>query len=156
MEEENVLIDIIKKFGNGLSGINLLMNGFGSGCLKAIIEGCPKLKTLTLEPFHDPEYTNTIWYVTFLSRIVAAGLPGHVLATMPISFSDLFDDDMVALSEGCKDLKDLKITKGFFPSFTESEIKSILPNCNVEMKECLFDDSQNAHWGRLKINTKEN
>ena len=107
---------IIKKFGKGLTGINLLMKGFGHHCLMAIIEGCPKLKTLTLEPFQEPQ-SGSLWLVTVGSL------------------------SLEALSKGCKDLKDLKITKGCFADLAESEIRPILPNCNVEMKECWFDDA---------------
>ena len=133
MYEENELMHIIRKFGKGLTGINLLMNGFGSRCikerqweaqspcLKAIIEGCPNLKNLTLEPFHDPEATN-LWLVTF------------------------WEDDLKALSEGCKDLKNLKITKGCFVGLTESESEPFFPNCNLEINECLFDQRLDNGW----------
>ena len=121
MEKENELMDIIKKFGSGLTGINLLMNGFGSRCLKAIIEGCPNLKNLTLEPFHDPEATG-LWLVTF------------------------WKDGLKALSEGCKDLKNLKITKGCFVSLTESDSEPLFPNCNLEINECLFDIEYVSGW----------
>ena len=121
MYEENELMDIIRKFGKGLTGINLLMNGFGSRCLKAIIEGCPNLKNLTLEPFHDPEATN-LWLVTICK------------------------DGLKALSEGCKDLKNLKITKGCFVSLTESDSKPLFPNCNLEINECLFDILYESGW----------
>ena len=121
MEKENELMDIIKKFGSGLTGINLLMNGFGSRCLKAIIEGCPNLKNLTLEPFHDPEATG-LWLVTF------------------------WKDGLKALSEGCKDLKNLKITKGCFVSLTKSDSEPLFPNCNLEINECLFDILYESGW----------
>ena len=133
MYEENELMDIIRKFGKGLTGINLLMNGFGSRCikerqweaqspcLKAIIEGCPNLKNLTLEPFHDPEATG-LWLVTF------------------------WKDGLKALSEGCKDLKNLKITKGCFVSLTKSDSEPLFPNCNLEINECLFDILYESGW----------
>ena len=91
-----------------------------------IIEGCPKLKTLTLE-----------------------SLRGWNMSSLPIFkylASDFWDliinkESLEALHKGCKELKYLKLTKVLFEDVsTEDEIKKILPDCNVEIKECKFED----------------
>ena len=54
---------------------------------------------------------------------------------------------MEHLSEGCKELKDLKITNAFFHGFftsNKSEVKELFPNCNVELKKC----GHNGHNGK--------
>ena len=41
------------------------------------------------------------------------------------------------LSNGCKELKVLKITNAYLREFTsENEVKKIFPNCYVELKKC--------------------
>ena len=50
------------------------------------------------------------------------------------------------LSEGCKELKDLKITNAFFDGFlssSENNVKELFPNCTVELKKC--GDSYNDY-----------
>ena len=36
-------------------------------------------------------------------------------------------------------MKDLKLTKVIFEEIDEGEVKKILPDCNIEIKECYFD-----------------
>ena len=79
--------------------------------INCIIEGCPKLKVLTLESLRG-------------------------FCDLPVC-----KESLEALYKSCKELKDLKLTKAFFEDiFTEDEIKKILPDCNVEIKECQFVD----------------
>ena len=46
--------------------------------------------------------------------------------------------NLEALYKGCKELKDLKLTKIGFWDVSTDEVKEILPNCNVELKECYY------------------
>ena len=85
--------------------------------INCIIEGCPKLKTLTLESLRG-------------------------FCDLPVC-----KESLEALYKSCKELKDLKLTKAFFEDiFTEDEIKKILPDCNVEIKECKFEDLDDSSW----------
>ena len=105
------LMNIIKEYGKDLCSINLLIDAQLHPIIDYIIEGCPKLKTLTLESLRDSNF----W---FWRRIF-----------IPM-------ESLEALYKGCKELKDLKLTKIYFEdTFTEEEIKKILPDCNVELKE---------------------
>ena len=46
------------------------------------------------------------------------------------------EEGLEALREGCKELKDLKLTRVSFEDIlTEDEIKKILPECNVEIND---------------------
>ena len=109
-----MVLRTIKEFGKSLSGIKIMVkncevhNGTLQRMIGDIIEGCPELKTLTLE-----------------------SLDG----------SDLIEKDFLkTLSEGAKELKNLKIIKGnFWSKFTENDVKKILSNCNVEIEECSFN-----------------
>ena len=40
------------------------------------------------------------------------------------------------LSEGCKELRNLKFTKIVLDYYKFPEVKQMLPNCNVEFKNC--------------------
>ena len=110
-------MNTIKELGKALYSINLLivgddaLNVFEKPMIDYIIEGCPKLKTLTLESLRG-------------------------FCDLPVC-----KESLEALYKSCKELKDLKLTKAFFEDiFTEDEIKKILPDCNVEIKECKFED----------------
>ena len=111
---KSALYHTIKKFGKNLCVIKILVkkgNRYSSWreMIGDIIEGCPKLKTLTLE-----------------------SLEGG---------SGLFIEKncLETLSEDGKELEILRIIKGhFWDLFDEKEVKEILPNCNVELKECSF------------------
>ena len=118
------LFSTIEELGKNLSSIKL---SIAADCccsimvtFDSIIRGCPKLKTLTLESALDcfpPYYMN-----------VKACLE--------------------ALGDSCKELKDLKITNVWFKDiFTEDEIEEILPNCNVEIKECEFEEKDDSDEG---------
>ena len=81
-----------------------------------IIEGCPKLKTLTLEPLES----------------------GRDLTIEKKCLKKLL--------ESGKELETLRIIKGYFPDlFNEKEVKEILPTCNVEMEECKFNQGSSAY-----------
>ena len=120
----NIKMFTIKELGKDLSSINLMVNT-DDRCWSMIdymIGGCPKLKSLTLESLRGRK-------------------GGH-------RFSKEKDQDIIiahwtleALYKECKEFKDLKLTKvSFVDIFTEDEIKKILPGCNVEIKECEFDE----------------
>ena len=119
-------MDTIRLHGQDLCSINLLIRSesaflmglspyYYKSRINFIIEGCPKLKNLTLESLRgwkendDDDLT--------ISR-----------------------DNLKALYNGCRELKDLKLTKiDFRNMWTEDEIKEIFPDCNVEIKECHFE-----------------
>ena len=127
-------MNTIKELGKALYSINLLivgddaLNVFEKPMIDYIIEGCPKLKTLTLESLRG-------WNVSTMSKFFA---------------SDFWDiiinkENFEALYKGCKELKDVKLTKVLFEDISnENEIKKILPDCNVQIKECEFDDLDNS------------
>ena len=130
-------MDTIRKFGKDLCSINMLtvlrpQKICFRHFLDHISEGCPKLKTLTLESLRG-------W------------------KEMPFNYryvEDDFEDDdsddwdliisvesLEGLHNRCKELKDVKLTHVWFDHiFTEDDMKQFLPNCNVELKECGFDD----------------
>ena len=102
------LMHNIEQLGKNLSSVNLLMKFKTNWMIKCIIEGCPKLKTLTLESVSDDI--------------------SHYLIIDKWTLEDLQKD--------CKELKDLKLSKVWFWNIhSEDEIKKILPDCNVELVE---------------------
>ena len=125
MEFNYKLMNTIKELGKALCSINLLIVGddtanvFTKPMIDYIIEGCPKLKTLTLESLRG-------WYDTWVFA------------------SDFWDliinkESFKALYKGCKELKDVKLTKVLFEDISnENEIKKILPDCNVELVEVVW------------------
>ena len=92
---------------------------------------CPKLKSLTLDSFlnfNDDRY------------LVDQGYSGLTINKKSLEH----------LSEGCKELKDLKITNAFFDGFDcESKVKELFPNCNVELKKCGDDFNRYFHNGKV-------
>ena len=75
-----------------------------------IIEGCPKLKTLTLEPLEQGRYLT------------------------------IEKNCLKKLLESGKELETLRVIKGRFPDLLdEKEVREILPTWNVEMEECKFN-----------------
>ena len=75
-----------------------------------IIEGCPKLKILTLEPLERGRHLT------------------------------IEKNCLKKLLESGKELETLRVIKGhFLDLFNEKEVKEILPTCNVEMEECKFN-----------------
>ena len=106
--------------GKNLSSINLLIHyeiDFDRfGWIDLFTKGCPKLKNLTLESLRGWK-DDTYFKVWDLS---------------------MSKEDLKALYKGCKELKDLKLTKIGFWGVSTDEVKEILPNCNVELKECYY------------------
>ena len=112
----------IKEFGKDLHSIKLLVENRAPDptpypryryltdvMIGDIIEGCPKLKTLTLEPLEH----------------------GRDLS--------IEKNCLKNLSKSGKKLETLRIIKGCFPDlFNKKEVEEILPTWNVEMKECKF------------------
>ena len=103
MKYNSKLLCTIKKLGKNLSSINLLIVGEeyeeDELMINFIIEGCPKLKTLTLE-----------------------SLRGWKESPLPFISEDIVinKESLKALYKGCKELKDLKITRVlFWDIFTE-------------------------------------
>ena len=155
LEYNYELMEAIKELGKHLCSINLLIAGrdenftnslLGSSITNArmiecIIEGCPKLKTLTLESLRGWKESPKAEISNWLSKI----RPDLVSEFQEdFDLTDAWDltineESLKALSKGCKELKDLKFTKiSFEEIFTEDEIKKILPGCNVEIKECHY------------------
>ena len=133
--------------GNNLSSINLLicsetgwMADHSKPMIDFIIEGCPKLKSLTLESLRGWKKSPK----AKLTKSLTNRRPDLGDVFKDVDFSDIWDltiskESLEALYKSCKELKDLKLTKiDFEDIFTEDEIKKILPGCNVEIKECYF------------------
>ena len=109
----------IKKLGKDLHSIKLLVENraidkyefryLTDVMIGNIIEGCPKLKTLTLEPL---EHSRDLSIKrNCLEKLLKSG----------------------------KELETLRVIKGRFPDLLdEKEVKEILPTWNVEMEECKF------------------
>ena len=120
------LLDTIKELGKGLSSINLLIVGEGEPMMihpviHYVSEGCPKLKSLTLESFSDDSHDFNIHEngITISKK------------------------NLKALSKGCKELKELKLNKVLFSEIADwDEIDKILPypNYNVETDKCEWDE----------------
>ena len=127
------LMDTIKEHGKNLRSINLLIVGrddpsidfnFNTPMIHYIIEGCPSLKTLTLESLRgwqkfetDELFFNDLWSKS--------------------SDIAITEENLKDLYNSCKELKDLKLTKVMFEEIdTVDEVKKILPDCNIEIKEC--------------------
>ena len=132
------LMDTIKEHGRDLCSLNLLIVGrgntsidFNTPMIDYIIEGCPNLKTLTLESLRgwkkfEPDELCSKYFNDLMSK-------SSDIAITEENLKDLYNS--------CKELKDLKLTKVLFLNiFTEDDIKKILPDCNVELKECEFDE----------------
>ena len=158
------LLNTIKEFGKDLISIDLLIVGAIDNfeCLDVpedsrfiyyIIEGCPKLKSLTLESLRGwSKESPKAKMSRFLSEVSSFGLTQSeiLLSNYLRNLSEFWninisEEALEALREGCKELKDLKLTKVTFEDIlTEDEIKKILPECNVEINDCEFpeiDDS---------------
>ena len=107
----------IKKLGKDLHSIKLLVENIDRRnryptdvMIGDIIEGCPKLKTLTLEPLEHGRDLSI--ERNCLEKLLKSG----------------------------KELETLRVIKGCFPDlFDEKEVKKILPTWNVEMEECKFN-----------------
>ena len=121
LNPQQELLFTLTKFGKHLCHINLLLNRFDDDLndvdfhavtIDFIINGCPNLKSLSLE--------------------------SHSLDQLDLDHSNLviWEESLEKLSKSCKELKDLKITKAQVWLNTGSLVEEILPNCNVEIKEC--------------------
>ena len=146
------LLNTIKEFGKDLISIDLLIVGAIDNyfeCLDVpedsrfiyyIIEGCPKLKSLTLESLRG-------WTKEFLSE-VHLGLNNPNWQNLSEFWNLIISEEgLEALREGCKELKDLKLTRVSFEDIlTEDEIKKILPECNVEINDCEFPEIDDSSW----------
>ena len=148
----NLMCTIIE-LGKNLCSINLLIvSEFGNSnddWAKPMIdffsedkmsEGCPKLKSLTLESLRGWKDTEAL--KADLSRFLPEGRKD---AFKNVDYSHFYDqsiskESLEKLYKGCKELKDLKLTRVKFSDiYTEDELKKILPGCNVEIKECRFE-----------------
>ena len=129
------LMEIIKKFGKNLRSINLLIVGrddpsidfnFNTPMIHYIIEGCPSLETLTLESLRGWKKKPDAKTAFFADLLFASS---NICITK---------ENLKALYKGCKELKDLKLTKVIFEEIdTKDEVEKILPDCNIKIKECL-------------------
>ena len=146
------LMKTIKKRGKDLCSLSLLIaceTGFmvdTSVWIDDVIEGCPKLKNLTVESLIGWKDQGP-FKASFLKHFTDVLAPESKIKDVlkDADFSDMWrlsirKESFEALSKRCKELKDLKITKiSFEDIFTEDDIKKILPDCNVEIKECSFE-----------------
>ena len=115
------MFSTIKELGKNLSSIELSIaadcntadDPYDDSMIYSIIKGCPKLKSLTLESVTLKRTTD------FDEKLMI-----------------ITSDDLEALEESCKELKDLKITNvRFLGCLGENDVEKILPDCNVEIKE---------------------
>ena len=166
------LMEIIKKFGKNLRSINLLIvgrdetfnwfNHTNAEMINCIIKGCPKLESLSLESLRgwkDPP-KDKMSKLLLVSRSTINFDPKVLKDLNDLDVSDCWDfrieeDSLKDLSKGCKELKDLKLTKITFEDiFIEDQIKKMFPDCNVEINECSFqeeDEDDSEQDRRLKI-----
>ena len=158
LEHNHGLMKIIKEQGKSLLDLKLLIaNETGilsnlqtSYLLEYISAGCPKLKSLTLESLRGWKDTESF------KADLSENLPEvHKDAIKNADFSHFWDqsipkESLEALYKGCKELKDLKLTRVKFRDlYTEDELKKILPGCNVEIKDCRFYyplDEYDSEW----------
>ena len=151
LEYNYELLDIIAELGKDLCSINLLIVGrddtFQAFCtyrlIDHIIEGCPKLKTLSLESLRGWKKSKKDQVIKYMSNLRPSLNFKEIFKDLDMSDCwdlTITDYNLKALSKGCKELKDLKFTKVSFEGdiFAEDDIKKILPDCNVEFKECRF------------------
>ena len=131
------LMDTIKEHGRDLCSLNLLIVGrgntsidFNTPMIDYIIEGCPNLKTLTLESLRG-------WKKFEPDELMSKFLNDLMSKSSDIAITE---ENLKDLYNSCKELKDLKLTNVIFEEIdTEDEVKKILPDCNIEIKECYFD-----------------
>ena len=108
--------------GKDLISINLKINMDYDNGTNLAFYGCPKLKSLTLESLRGRKGGPT--------------LSKEKDQDLILSFWHLKN-----LYKNCKELKDLKLTRVSFEEIcNEAYIKRMFPGCNVEIKECEFDE----------------
>ena len=168
------LMEIIKKFGKNLRSINLLIvgrdetfnwfNHTNAEMINCIIKGCPKLESLSLESLRgwkDPP-KDKMSKLLLVSRSTINFDPKVLKDLNDLDVSDCWDfrieeDSLKDLSKGCKELKDLKLTKITFEDiFIEDQIKKMFPDCNVEINECSFqeeDEDDLEQWTTTSISS---
>ena len=131
------LMDTIKEHGRDLCSLNLLIVGrgntsidFNTPMIDYIIEGCPNLKTLTLESLRG-------WKKFEPDELMSKFLNDLMSKSSDIAITE---GNLKDLYNSCKELKDLKLTNVIFEEIdTKDEVKKILPDCNIDIKECYFD-----------------
>ena len=139
----------IKELGKNLCSIHLLvvmedmsLDVYKKPMIDFIIEGCPKLKSLTLESLRGwRKWKESL--AIHMPQISEVYKENPEMAEMFNKLGDLTltEENLKALQKGCRELKVLNLTKvGFKGISTENEIKKILPDCNVEIKECHLED----------------
>ena len=139
----------IKELGKNLCSIHLLvvmedmsLDVYKKPMIDFIIEGCPKLKSLTLESLRGwRKWKESL--AIHMPQISEVYKANPEMAEMFNKLGDLTltEENLKALQKGCKELKVLNLTKvGFKGISAENEIKKILPDCNVEIKECHLED----------------
>ena len=121
----------INEYGKDLISVNLKINKdiLYEGLFKiSAFYGCPKLKSLTLESFRGREDGPPLFKEKDQNLIIESW-----------QLKDLYNR--------CKELKDLKLTNvSFVEIYTENQIKIMFPGCNVEIKQCKFDEfDQNGY-----------
>ena len=137
-------MDAIKEHGKDLHSLNLLIVGrddtidFNTPMIDYIIEGCPNLKTLTLESLRGWKKKPDAKTAFFSDLLFASS---NICITK---------ENLKALYKGCKELKHLKLTKVIFEEIdTKDEVQKILPDCNIKIKECLHLGGTNI-WGFME------
>ena len=163
---EELMDSILKDHGKNLCSINLLIvsqhdtwftdfvfdDNYTKPMIRYIIKGCPKLKTLTLESLRGWKELPKAKISHYLANFgTSYGYEDFIKSADLSNFWDISisKESMEALYKGCKELKELKLTRiGFQDVFTDDEVmkihKKILPNCNVEVKECHYLDDPNS------------
>ena len=129
------LLTTIEDYGEDLCDINLFLNHFvkcpivspNSGYSRSwecplyfIMNGCPKLKSLSLGSPTLDLYSNP--------------------NPLPLEHTNLYfsQQSLQELSKRCKELKVLKISKAKFRLYNVKEVKEMFPNCNVDIKQSQF------------------
>ena len=158
LEYNYKLMDTIMEHGKDLSSINLLirnetgpMEDFMKPVIDFFTEGCPKLKSLTLESLRgwkDPKDESDLKasFMEFGMAMMPNPDPKEVAdAFERADFSGIWDirlnrEDLEEFYKGCKELEDLKLSKILFEDiFEEDDIQKIFPDCNVEINECHYE-----------------
>ena len=153
------------EYGKNITSINLLIvtefcdnyeshyYHWAKPMIDFFTKGCPKLKSLTLESLRGWKDIES-----FRADLKQDFSCIHKSAFENGDFSQLWDQTIIKesleeLYKGCKELKDLKLTRVKFKDLhTEDEIKKILPGCNVEIKDCCFKrlDEYDSEWTLAK------
>ena len=111
----------IEKFGNGLSGIVLILNF--------------PINELSLDKFPPTEYINSPELKTL--TIGANLLDDPLSSYLPVYEYNHATFVLELLSQRCKKLENLKIIRGAIAQH-EDHIKKTFSNCNREFEDCTF------------------